>query len=59
MARLSALVSEIVRAPDMRERLFQQGWQVAGTAPEGLANRMRSNTALLGGVIQAQGIKAE
>jgi tripartite-type tricarboxylate transporter receptor subunit TctC len=59
VARLSTLVSEIVRAPDMRERLFQQGWQVAGTAPEGLANRMRSDTALLGGVIQAQGIKAE
>ncbi|KQP39733.1 tripartite tricarboxylate transporter substrate binding protein [Pseudorhodoferax sp. Leaf274] len=59
VARLSALVSDIVRAPEMRERLFQQGWQVAGTAPEGLANRMRLDTALLGGVIQAQGIKAE
>lgn len=59
VARLSALVSEIVRAPEMRERLFQQGWQVTGTSPEGLANRMKSDTALLGGVIQAQGIKAE
>lgn len=59
VARLSALLSDIVRAPEMRERLFQQGWQVAGTAPEGLANRMRSDTALLGGVIQSQGIKAE
>ncbi len=59
VAKLSALVSEIVRAPEMRERLFQQGWQVTGTSSEGLANRMRSDTALLGGVIRAQGIKAE
>lgn len=59
VAQLSALVSEIVRAPEMRERLFQQGWQVTGTSSEGLANRMKSDTALLGGVIRAQGIKAE
>lgn len=57
--RLSALVSEIVRAPQMRERLFQQGWQVVGSSAEGLANRMRADTALLGGVILMQGIKAE
>lgn len=59
LARLSALISEIVRAPDMRARLFQQGWQVVGSSPEGLANRMKSDTALLGGVIRMQGIKAE
>ncbi|KQP20522.1 tripartite tricarboxylate transporter substrate binding protein [Pseudorhodoferax sp. Leaf267] len=59
VARLSALVSEIVRTPDMRARLFQQGWQVAGTSSEGLANRMKSDTALLGGVILMQGIKAD
>lgn len=59
VAKLSALVSDIVRAPEMRERLFQQGWQVTGTSSEGLANRMKSDTALLGGVIRAQGIKAE
>lgn len=57
--RLSALVSEIVRTPEMRERLFQQGWQVVGSSAEGLANRMRADTALLGGVILMQGIKVE
>ncbi|MFT3719376.1 Bug family tripartite tricarboxylate transporter substrate binding protein [Pseudorhodoferax sp.] len=59
VARLSALIGDIVRTPDMRERLFQQGWQVVGSSPEGLANRMRADTALLGGVIVSQGIKAE
>lgn len=59
VAKLSALVSEIARTPDMRARLFQQGWQTAGTTAEGLSNRMKADTALLGGVILMRGIKAE
>ena len=59
VAKLSAVVSEIVRTPDMRARLFQQGWTAVGSSAEGLANRMKSDTALLGGVIMMRGIKAE
>ena len=59
VARLSALISEIARTPEVRQKLFQQGWQVAGTSSEGLANRIKADTALLGGVIAARGIKAE
>ena len=43
----------------MRSKLFQQGWQVVGTSPEGLANRIKADTNLLGGVIAMRGIKAE
>jgi tripartite-type tricarboxylate transporter receptor subunit TctC len=57
--RLSALFSEIARTPEMRQKLFQQGWQVAGTSAEGLANRIKSDTQLLGNVITQRGIKAE
>jgi tripartite-type tricarboxylate transporter receptor subunit TctC len=59
VARLAAVVSGIVRAPEQRQRLYAQGWQVVGSSPEGLANRMRQDTALLGGVIQRQGIRNE
>ena len=59
VAKLSALISEIARRPDVRQKLFQQGWQVAGTSSEGLANRIKADTALLGGVIAMRGIKAE
>lgn len=59
VAKLSALVSEIVRGPEVRAKLFQQGWQVAGSSSEGLANRIQSDVKLLGGVIRAQGIKVE
>ena len=59
VARLSTLISEIARAPDIRQKLFQQGWQVAGTSSEGLANRIKLDTALLGSVIATQGIQPE
>jgi tripartite-type tricarboxylate transporter receptor subunit TctC len=59
VARLSSLISDIARTPEVRQKLFQQGWQVAGTSSEGLANRIKNDTALLGGVIAMRGIKAE
>ena len=57
--RLSALISEIARSPEVRQKLFQQGWQVAGTSAEGLAKRMQADYGVLGRVIAQQGIKAE
>jgi tripartite-type tricarboxylate transporter receptor subunit TctC len=57
--KLSHLIAEISRRPEVRAQLFQQGWQAAGTTAEGLAIRMRSETALLGGVIQMRGITAQ
>jgi tripartite-type tricarboxylate transporter receptor subunit TctC len=57
--KLSTLIADISRTPDVRAKLFQQGWQAAGTNAEGLANRMKSDTAVLGGVIMMRGIKSE
>ncbi|MGV3494173.1 MAG: Bug family tripartite tricarboxylate transporter substrate binding protein [Ramlibacter sp.] len=57
--RLSTLISQIARTPEVRGKLFQQGWQVAGTNSEGLANRIKQDTAVLGGVIMMRGIKAQ
>lgn len=57
--KLSALVSQIARSPEVRAKLFQQGWQTAGTTGEGLALRIKQDTAVLGGVIMMRGIKAE
>ena len=55
--KLSAMVSDIVRAPEMRARLFQQGWQVVGSSPEGLRNRIQSDTKALGDIIRSQKIE--
>ena len=54
--RLSALIADIARRPEVRQQLFVQGWQVAATSPEGLANRMKQDTALLGGIIKMRNI---
>lgn len=56
-SKLSAVVSDIVRAPEMRARLFQQGWQVVGSSPGGLRNRIESDTKALGDIIRSQKIE--
>ncbi len=55
--KISALVSDIVRSPEMRQRLFQQGWQVVGSSPEGLKNRIDADTRALGQIIRQQKIE--
>ena len=59
VARISAVVGETVRAPAMREKLAQQGWKAVGSSQEALAERIKSDTALLGGVITRLGVRAE
>lgn len=57
--RLSALFSEIIRTPDMRAKLFQQGWTAVGSSAEGLANRVKSDAATMGEVIRSAHITAD
>jgi tripartite-type tricarboxylate transporter receptor subunit TctC len=58
-ARLDAEVSRIIRDADTRQKLFNQGWQAVGTSPEGLSSRIRSETAIMSGIIATSGIKLE
>ncbi|TNF51453.1 MAG: tripartite tricarboxylate transporter substrate binding protein [Burkholderiales bacterium] len=55
--RLSALITEIVRREDIRQKIFAQGWQVAGTSPEGLARRMQSDARAMAEVIARNNIR--
>jgi len=57
--KVSALLVEIVRRPEVREKLFNQGWQVAGTSPQGLANRIQRDTAGMGEVIRRNQIRSQ
>lgn len=56
VARLAGLVSDIARSPEVRQKLFAQGWQVVGSSPEGLANRIQADNVLFGGIIKALGV---
>lgn len=58
-ARISTAVVDAVRQPEVRQRLLNVGWQAVGTSPEGVANRVKNETAVLGGIIVMRGIKAE
>jgi tripartite-type tricarboxylate transporter receptor subunit TctC len=57
--RVSVALTEIVRRPDIREKIFSQGWQVAGTSPEGLANRIRVDTQRMREVIERNNIRVQ
>ena len=58
-APLSSVIGEIARSPEVRAKLFQQGWQAIGSSAEGLANRIQADTATMSRVIREQGIRAE
>ncbi len=55
--RLATLITDIVRREDVRQKIFVQGWQVAGTGPEGLARRIKSDTEVMTEVIQRNNIR--
>ena len=57
--RLSQEVPRILREAETRQRLFNQGWQAVGTSPEGLVLRIREETRILGGIIEARKIKID
>lgn len=55
--KLATLLAEIVRRPEIRQKILNQGWQVAGTSPEGLAKRIALDTAAMAEVIRKNDIK--
>jgi tripartite-type tricarboxylate transporter receptor subunit TctC len=58
-AKLSAAVIEAVKSADGRARLLNVGWQPTPSTAEGLAARIKSDTALFGGIIVIRNIKVE
>lgn len=58
VTRLATALSDVVRRPEVRAQITAQGWQVVGTAPQGLANRIAQDTAAMTDVIRRNGIQA-
>jgi len=59
VAKLAALVSDIARSPEVRQKLYAQGWQVVGSSPEGLASRIQADTQMYGGIIKSLGVTSQ
>jgi tripartite-type tricarboxylate transporter receptor subunit TctC len=57
-ARLANELIRIVRSPEMRDKLFAQGWRSAGMSAEGLSQRIQADAALYGSMIKARNITA-
>jgi len=59
VAKLNAALGEVVRSPDVQQRLLAAGWQAQAGTPQALGYRMRSDTSQLGGVILMRGIRSD
>jgi tripartite-type tricarboxylate transporter receptor subunit TctC len=57
--RLAQVLSDVIRLPEVRQKLFQHGYEAAGLSGEALARRVNADTAALTAVIASQGIKLE
>lgn len=57
--RLSQLLSSIVKQPQVREKLFQQGYQAAGLLADDFAKRLRHDTAQVRALIDSGAVKVE
>lgn len=57
--RLYEEIARILKAPDTRQRLFDQGWQALGTAPDALSQKIAEDTAMWGDVIRRTGARSE
>jgi tripartite-type tricarboxylate transporter receptor subunit TctC len=58
-ARISQELARIMKSPEVRQRLFEAGWQAVGTAPEGLRQRVREEAAIMSKIISANNIKLQ
>ncbi|RST50186.1 Bug family tripartite tricarboxylate transporter substrate binding protein [Variovorax sp. DXTD-1] len=58
-ARLSREVEIIMKQPEVRQKLFEQGWQAVGTSPDGMRLRVKEEAAIMTKIISARGIKIQ
>ncbi|MDO9404401.1 MAG: tripartite tricarboxylate transporter substrate binding protein [Polaromonas sp.] len=59
VARLSREIAAIVKSEEVRQRLFLQGWETAGTNPEAMTRTIEADTAMWGKIIRATGTTSE
>jgi tripartite-type tricarboxylate transporter receptor subunit TctC len=58
-ARITREVAVIMKTPEVRQKLFDAGWQPVGTSPDGMRSRVREEAAIMSKIISTRGIKIE
>jgi tripartite-type tricarboxylate transporter receptor subunit TctC len=57
--RISRELAIIMKAPEVRQKLFDQGWQAVGTSPDGMRTRVKEEAAIMSRIISTNGIKLQ
>lgn len=57
--QVSTAIMQILQTPEIRQKLFNQGWTAVGSTPEGMQQRVASEAKLLGDIIESQNIRLE
>ncbi|WP_295531688.1 tripartite tricarboxylate transporter substrate binding protein [uncultured Pseudacidovorax sp.] len=57
--RITKEIAVIMKNPEVRQQLFDKGWQPVGTSPEGMRLRVQDEAAIMTKIIQARGIKLQ
>ena len=48
-----------MKSPEVRQKLFEQGWQAVGTSPDGMRLRVKEEAAIMSKIISTRGIKLQ
>ncbi len=57
--RITRELAVIMKTPEVRQKLFEQGWQAVGTSPDGMRTRVKEEAAIMSKIISANGIKLQ
>ena len=57
--RITKELALIMKSPDVRQKLFDQGWQAVGTSPDGMRARVKEEAAIMSKIISAHNIKLQ
>jgi len=58
-ARITQEIGIIMKTPEVRQALFDRGWQPVGTSPEGMRLRVQEEAAIMRRIISTRGIKLQ
>jgi len=57
--RITKELATIMKSPEVRQKLFEQGWQAVGTSPDGMRARVKEEAAIMSKIIATNGIKLQ
>ena len=57
--RIARELAVVMKSPEVRQKLFEQGWQAVGTSPDGMRTRVKEEAAVMTKIISTNGIKLQ